>query len=433
MLAAGTDSSPGATLSGGNVTFQNDTVVMFALPAGQGVGHPVSISVGGQASSYRGGVALVFSYLPPYIRRISPVSGATRGGYILSIFGENFGVDAVSVTLGGRPCTLPSQSHDLVQCRVPQGLGQGNEVRVTVIDRTSNAAIFNYSKPSVYTIVPNVPDANGVELKIVGVNFGWEPTPTAVLIGDKTCDKAVWLNDATLECSMQRDVAGPKNVTISVAGQTVQLVGPFLPQCAPGFYGQVGELCLACPQGGICTGGFAEPYASEGWWEVAVSTALTAGGDEGADAAAAAADAATAGGRLRRARRRRLLLTNCPPERQATRSECPLMIPCEPRESCTGNNTCAFGYNGERCGDCVKGTHYRLGGECVECPDNPEMIVIMFLVAALMLCIGGYVLNRKKVNLAFMSIGVDYFQVLALFATSKVQWPDSLCVGCCIL
>ena len=32
-------------------------------------------------------------------------------------------------------------------------------------------------------------------------------------------------------------------------------------------------------------------------------------------------------------------------------------------------------------------------------------------------------LNSKAVNLAFVSIGVDYFQVLAMFANSRVQWP----------
>jgi len=44
-------------------------------------------------------------------------------------------------------------------------------------------------------------------------------------------------------------------------------------------------------------------------------------------------------------------------------------------------------------------------------------------VAAIVLCIAGYFLNKKAVNLAFISIGVDYFQVLAMFANSKIKWP----------
>ncbi len=45
----------------------------------------------------------------------------------------------------------------------------------------------------------------------------------------------------------------------------------------------------------------------------------------------------------------------------------------------------------------------------------------MFLIASVLLCIGGWILNRKNVNIAFLSIGVDYFQILAMFANSKVQ------------
>ena len=36
-------------------------------------------------------------------------------------------------------------------------------------------------------------------------------------------------------------------------------------------------------------------------------------------------------------------------------------------------------------------------------------------------CLAGYLLSRKQVNLAFLSIGVDYFQILAIFANSKAS------------
>ena len=44
-------------------------------------------------------------------------------------------------------------------------------------------------------------------------------------------------------------------------------------------------------------------------------------------------------------------------------------------------------------------------------------------VLAVAAAAAGYFLNKKSVNIAFLSIGVDYFQVLALFAASKVAWP----------
>jgi len=48
----------------------------------------------------------------------------------------------------------------------------------------------------------------------------------------------------------------------------------------------------------------------------------------------------------------------------------------------------------------------------------------MFITALVSFAVCGYYLNKKKFNLAFISIGFDYFQVLAVFASSDVPWPD---------
>ena len=40
--------------------------------------------------------------------------------------------------------------------------------------------------------------------------------------------------------------------------------------------------------------------------------------------------------------------------------------------------------------------------------------------------IGCYILDKKNFNLAFISIGVDYFQVLAIFASVDVEWPAAI-------
>ena len=123
----------------------------------------------------------------------------------------------------------------------------------------------------------------------------------------------------------------------------------------------------------------------------------------------------------------------CPEERLQTRQwlngqlapHCPHALPCEPKSACNGSNTCNLGYTGERCSLCAL-RYYRRAGECVECPDNPLILIGAFLATAICLMIGGYFLNKKSVNLAFVSIGVDYFQILALFATSRVTWPATI-------
>ena len=67
--------------------------------------------------------------------------------------------------------------------------------------------------------------------------------------------------------------------------------------------------------------------------------------------------------------------------------------------------------------------YYRLNNKCEQCPDQPGLIVAMFFVGIVALCIGGWFLSKKQFNVAFISIGVDYFQVLALFARSEIEWP----------
>jgi hypothetical protein len=77
----------------------------------------------------------------------------------------------------------------------------------------------------------------------------------------------------------------------------------------------------------------------------------------------------------------------------------------------------------ERCALCSAGTHYRIEGKCELCPDNVELVIVGFVLGIIFLSIGGFILDRRNFNMAFISIGVDYFQVLALFSSVDVAWP----------
>jgi hypothetical protein len=68
---------------------------------------------------------------------------------------------------------------------------------------------------------------------------------------------------------------------------------------------------------------------------------------------------------------------------------------------------------------------FRQNGECVPCPRQAWLLILLFFIMAVVLCIGGWLLNRKNVNIAFLSIGVDYFQVLAMFSNAKVKVRES--------
>ena len=52
------------------------------------------------------------------------------------------------------------------------------------------------------------------------------------------------------------------------------------------------------------------------------------------------------------------------------------------------------------------------------------MLIVGFLVLVLALAVVGFILNRRSVNIAFLSIGIDYFQVLAMFSRSNIKWPS---------
>ena len=45
-------------------------------------------------------------------------------------------------------------------------------------------------------------------------------------------------------------------------------------------------------------------------------------------------------------------------------------------------------------------------------------------LAIVVFCVVGWWMQDKKINVAFLSIGVDYFQVLGLFARIRIRWPD---------
>jgi hypothetical protein len=66
------------------------------------------------------------------------------------------------------------------------------------------------------------------------------------------------------------------------------------------------------------------------------------------------------------------------------------------------------------------------GNECAKCSRNPIAIVIVYVVFVIIIALGGYILQKKKINIAFLSVAVDYFQVLAILIQTKIDWPSSI-------
>ena len=406
-----------------NIVSASHTHIEFKMPAGMG-SRVIYLVIRGVVSPS----GAPYRYDAPELVAMTPGNGTTDGGTKVTLTGKSLGApefSGVSVMevqfhkylcsyAQDANCKIVSHDHNEVVILSPTGLGVQRNVSITVRDANSTSASdaditlawpFNYNPPEITFIVPNVADSVGDSIRVRGVNFGRTADAetaaeklVAVVINDQPCTNVQRVDrfgEPALECTMEEDVVGAKNVSITVAGQDGFLdarKGVFFTECDKGFYGQTGEYCLPCPTGADCDGAFAEPRAQEGWYNL--NTTLR---EEG----------------------------RCH-ERRQHRDMCNYVVPCEPKEACIGDNHCAVGYRSTapvyRCADCDEG-YYRRAGECVECPDNPLLLVIGFLVAALCLCVAGYIMNKKAVNLAFLSIGVDYFQVLAMFANSRIQWP----------
>jgi len=301
------------------------------------------------------------------------------------------------------PCEIVSQNDTEVVCVMPPGAGADLVLSVEVGGYVAEIP-FSYDPPAVsHYYLGSGGDALGETVRIYGYNFGSFRTPVNITIGGKECKFGVWLADDPvydfepyLQCFTPKLTVGAKEVVVTVAYQTAAVDNRFQVACKSGSFGGSGEYCYFCGDpaltGYVCdSDGLYSPMSAPGWY-LSMETVPS---------------------------------PDCPAETQTMRTVCPAAVPCIPKESCLGNNTCSTGYKGDRCALC-SGGFYKINGRCQPCPDAPWVIVFMAILIALT---GGYIaykLHKKNVSLGILSIGIDYFQVLAIFGSANVVWPQSL-------
>ena len=78
-----------------------------------------------------------------------------------------------------------------------------------------------------------------------------------------------------------------------------------------------------------------------------------------------------------------------------------------------------------RCSQCAKG-FFKLDGVCSKCPDNPVILLAAIICGFFSVGVVFYVLHTNDVNVAILSIGVDYFQIVAMFSRARIKWPKAL-------
>ena len=434
--------------------------IIFYVPEGQGIEKALILTVGGQVATNQGGsvtcggreAAACFSYKPPVLHYWNVTEGQmlnTNGGYEITLTGTSFGTSGAEVTFFDplydaadeintqrmsdtcddtkcNKCIIVSQDHEEIICKVPRGWGSDLHITLSVdgaMSTTDDRVVdgetipghgktFSYAKPVIEFIVGSeAGDASGnEELRVYGENFGPFRTNVIMKIGNDTCKNAFWTNDDPIfdnepyiKCpSSTRATVGIKNVTIEVAFSESNVFDRWEVECKAGFYGKNNEFCAACGDplltGYVCErDGLANPYAFIGWWNIEQEV--------GSPGASRCHEEMTTG----------------------TREFCPTMWPCMPGEACLGNNTCMERYDpeSERCSDCNLG-YFKLNGQCAECPEKPWAIALCIIIVGGTAAYIGSKLDKNQVNLGIITIGVDYFQVLAIFSSANVDWPDEL-------
>lgn len=362
------------------------------------------------------------SYVPPVVTSFATYSPrnmdevtkqfrVTVGGFLLVVKGTDFSSSPV-VTVGGLSCVQSGSvyvgaSHTEVACVVPYAVvDKPTTVRVHAGDLHSDPGLcpdscfLEFAPPSINLIQPNVISAVEAATNtstptqraftINGRNFGVVPPLSELADSDSAVSMTHqawvggypcvvdWMSDTTLNCRLS--MALPVNtydvvVRVRNLSSEVNVASHVQTLCPQDYYGLTNQTCKRCPTGAKCAGGFQLPQALPGYYPESLE----------------------------------------------------LFSSCYPAEACVGNsqNPCADGYAGIRCSGCAL-KHYRLQQQCKACP-NTAWLLIPLVVIGVLVVMGVMVwLSKRRINLAGLSIGVDFLQMLAMFGTYSFKWPSEI-------
>ena len=225
----GTVTLGGATCS---IISWSNTVISCIVPAGQGMGLPLVVTVDGvQSLTYYG-----FSYLSPSVETMDPGSGVTQGGTYNVVYGSNFGTNA-TVTLGGNTCPVISCAHTQLTCRIPPGQGTNIPLVVTVSGQLDGSyKNFSYEPSDINNVNPPFTTTMGGATKVIaGHNFG---TNASVTLGGSTCP-VISCAHTQLTCIIASGQGNNIPLIVTVGGQaglpySVNYPAPYADLITPG-------------------------------------------------------------------------------------------------------------------------------------------------------------------------------------------------------
>ncbi|MCU0749126.1 MAG: IPT/TIG domain-containing protein, partial [Akkermansiaceae bacterium] len=194
------------------ITSGTHTQIVATLPAGDGLSQNVLVTVDGASSN-----ALPFDYDPPSITGLSPTTGSTSGGTVITLTGNNFGLSP-SVTVNTSEATLVSTSHSSIQFILPPGQGTNATIAVEATGQSVTNQSFSYAAPVLSNVTAaSRPTAGGVHLTLTGSNFGISPL---VSVGGNSAIIVGTPSHTQIIATLPPGEGLGKSVTVSVAGRS---------------------------------------------------------------------------------------------------------------------------------------------------------------------------------------------------------------------
>ncbi|MCI0342028.1 MAG: IPT/TIG domain-containing protein [Planctomycetales bacterium] len=246
VTLTGTGFLSGATVTIGGaaattVTVVSATTITATSPAGTaGPANVVVTNVDSQSATLAGG----FTYVaPPALSSITPTSGSSLGGTVVTLSGSSFQAGATVLFGSSLATSVTVTGTTTITCTTPGGTGT---VSVTVTNPDGQASSLSSAytyvvapPPSLSSISPTSgPTSGGQTVTLTGTDFAAGAT---VLLGGNLATSVVVTGTTTITCTTPVGTAGAVNVTVTntdaqnstltngytyVSGPTVASVSP---------------------------------------------------------------------------------------------------------------------------------------------------------------------------------------------------------------
>jgi len=238
ITLTGTAFVSGATVRVNNVaatavTFLSATQVRATTPAGTAGARAVQITnPDGQSATLASGFTYIAPAPAPTLTSVSPSSGPTGGGTVVTLAGANF-VSGATVRIGATAATgVTFVSATQLRATTPAGSAGGQSVQVTNPDgqAVTLASAFTYTSstpgPSLTSVAPaSGPAAGGTAITLTGTNFAAGATVT---IGGSAATSVVVASATRITATTPAGTAGARDVRVALAGgQSSTLAGGF--------------------------------------------------------------------------------------------------------------------------------------------------------------------------------------------------------------